>query len=118
MATNHYRALLMEMCHINNPEGDLAQQARLLEHAIACAPAFAYLPWETYDRIREWCDRVSMSEVANWNQPKHKLRDEFWNIMMEHLPQMGQEWLDLGKPRCAEDWGRVKYPPEEGEDNG
>ncbi len=109
MAAHHYRALLMSLGSISlNSPVDLKRQAELLKHAIGHAPAFAYLPWETYDEIASWC-----TAVESGAEEDYKMRDKFFVLMMKHLPRIGQEWLDLGMPRCAEDWGRAKYPAEE-----
>ncbi len=115
MAANHYRALLMELCSISNPEGDLERQAELLEHAIGHAPAFAYLPYNAYHDISAWCNMVKeWADGCEDNKP-YQLRDKFFTIIMLHLPQMGQEWLDLAQPQCAEDWGRTKYADWDGQ---
>lgn len=110
MAVHHYRALLMELCSISNPEGDLARQAELLYFAIGNAPAFRCFRLEPYEDISAWCKRVEESSCAGWDVPKYELREQFLAILMVHLPQMGQEWLDLGRPASMEDWERAKWP--------
>lgn len=117
MAAHHYRALLMELCSISNPEGDLERQAELLQHGIDYAPAFAHLDLDAYGEILNWCKWVAEQAAEDFEFIKpYQLRDDFFKIMMVHLPAIGQEWLDLGQPKCAEDWGRAKFPSLEGED--
>ena len=109
MAINHYRALVRENGAIQNSEGDLEEQARQLLFAIGNAPAFAHLDYEAYVHIKAWCDRVQEVAADEWSVRPYLLREQFELMLLAILPAMGQEWLDLGMPTTAEEWGRIKY---------
>jgi len=105
MAAHVYRALLMTF----GETGDISEQAKLLEHGIGYAPAFAYLEYGDYEKIANWCSKVALEE-----NPGYLFREELHGILMDILPFYGQRWIDLGKPCTSEEWGRAKYGGDDG----
>jgi len=117
MACNMYRALLNEYADASIDR--IGRQAELLEHAIGYAPTFNGIDHDAYSKLYMWCRDTAIAIKNMESNPdfteeqRHmarlEIRDNFRDILMEVIPPIGKEWLDLGKPNTSEEWIRRKY---------
>jgi hypothetical protein len=97
----------------------IGKQAERLGFAIGNAPTFMAIDYDTYEKLHMWCIDTAIAIDAMETDPdfteeqKHmarlEIRDNFRDILMEVIPPIGKEWIDLGKPNTSEEWMRRKY---------